>query len=291
MNGGAMYMKVGLLLLGVLGTSARASLPRTEPVPVASFSATKDLGIKMRNAEAGEIIARMVADESFWADAWTKDYPDKWYDEIRLKSMDSGYLPMITGEGDQDYDAEIVSHVIFNKMHQLPQYMSGAKAVVNLGKGHDPTIGADYSDTFWFLDMTVMYVVYPMRMYRREDPESGSTYLWFEKLDASFVDAATWATYQQKIESCKGAQSLRWAPFNSVNEAETLYGIFMVQPGKTRTSRVTFVSKLAFGSGTGWVARFGSELPGVLKAGLRSGFVASVNIAKAETERRTKAGG
>lgn len=252
------------------------------------FSARADLGIKMRNEEGTRVIGQMVADDAFWSGAWQKTYNGRVYDAMRLKNLDSGYLPMITGEGSRDYEHDVVAHVIFSRMHQLPLYMSGAKAVATLGKGTDPVVGAEYTDTFWFLDLTVLYVVYPMRMYRRHDPAAGVTYLWFEKLDESFVDSATWSRYQKKIEETKAKVDLRWPPFNSVNEASELYGIFVVSPGKERDTRVTFVSKLGFGSEAGWLAKFGSQLPGVLRAGLRNGFVAAVAIADAETERRSK---
>lgn len=278
-----------IALVGLVAPAVASMPPGAAELP--ELSTSVDLGIKMRNPEGSQVIGQMVSDDAFWSDAWKKSYDDKIYDEIRLKSTDSGYLPMITGEGQQDFDPEVVSHIIFDKMHQLPLYMSGAKAVVALGKGRDETIGADYSDTFWFLDMSVLYVVYPMRMYRRHDPATNTTYLWFEKLDASFVDAPTWASYEKKMEDTKSSVDLRWAPFNSVNDASTLYGIFVVSPGKERRSRVTFVSKLAFGSDAGWMAKFGSQLPGVLKAGLRNGFVASVAMADAETQRRAKKSG
>lgn len=277
------------LLLG-MAAPALASLPRAAP-ELPSYSATTELKVKMRNQEGSQVLGKMLNDDAFWADAWKKSYDKKDYDEIRLKSADSGYIPMITGEADQDFDREVVTHIIFNRMSRLPAHMSGAKAVVQLGKGYDAEMGSDYSDTFWFLDLTVLYVVYPMRMYRKIDEETKTSYLWFEKLEPSFVDAATWSKYQAKIDATKEKVDLRWAPFNSVNEVESLYGIFIVQPGKKHESRVTFVSKLAFGSDAGWLAKFGSQLPGVIKSGVRNGFVASVGIAREETERRAKSGG
>jgi hypothetical protein len=73
----------------------------------------------------------------------------------------------------------------------------------------------------------------------------------------------------------------RWA-LNGLIEVTDVYGMFVVEPGKVHTSRVSFVSKITFGEGTGWVAQWGSQIPGVIRAGIKSGFDASVAIARKE---------
>jgi len=73
---------------------------------------------------------------------------------------------------------------------------------------------------------------------------------------------------------------------NSVVEADSVYGMFIVEPGETRESRVTFISKIGFDDNGGWMARMGSRLPPVLRSGLKSGFNASVRIAREEKKRR-----
>jgi hypothetical protein len=244
------------------------------------------LDLQMRNTEGKQVLNGIISDTAYWAGADTSTFSDKNFDEIRLKALGSGYVPMITGEGDQDFPQDVVAHVVYKRNTDLPKYMSGAKAVVFLGTGHDSTVGAAYRDCFYVLDLTVMYAYFPQRMYTKRDEASNRTVLWFEKMDESFVDAATWTTYQGKMQVALDGIDKRWPPFNSVVPVDTVYGMFLVEPGKTRESRVTFVSKIAFGDDAGFVANFGSQLPMVLRSGLKSGFNASVAIAGHEKEKR-----
>lgn len=283
------FQPIVLALALAVAAPAVASIPGPAPVPAPDATTRVDTGVvKMRSAEGTRVIGQMVSDESFWAGAWRKTYTGQVYDELRLKELPSGYLPMITGEGQQDFEHDLVAHVIFNEMHRLPYHMSGVRAVASLGRGHDPRTGTEYRDTFWFLDLGVLYMVFPMRMYREHDPASTTTWLWFEKLDESFVDGPTWAAYQAKIQKTMDSVERRWT-FNSVNPVETLYGIFVVEPGRERESRVVFATSFTFGQDAGWMAKLGSQLPGVLKAGLRTAFNAAVAIAKDETEKRARA--
>lgn len=244
------------------------------------------LDLKLRNTEGQQVLNGILTDTAYWSGADVSTYSDKAYDEIRLKQTDNGYVPMITGEGDQDFPLDVVSYVVFKRNTDLPKYMSGAKAVVLLGSGHDSTIGADYRDCFYILDLTVMYAYFPQRMYTKTDEATQKSVLWFEKMDASFVDAGTWSAYEGKMQTALDNLDKRWPPFNSVVPVDTVYGMFVVEPGKTRSARVSFVSKIAFGHDAGFVANFGSQLPMVLRSGLKSGFVASVAIAKHEKEKR-----
>ena len=61
--------------------------------------------------------------------------------------------------------------------------------------------------------------------------------------------------------------------------------MFVVEPGTTRKTRVRFISKLGFGDDAGWVAKMGSQMPSVLRSGLRSGFGACVAIAAQQQAR------
>jgi hypothetical protein len=254
----------------------------------ASF-VTGSFDLKLRNAEGQEVLNKILSDQAFWADAWKQAYEGKIYDEIRLKDTDAGYVPMITGEGDEDFPHEVVADIVYFRNTDLPKYMSGAKAVIPLGTGYDPVVGAEYRDSFYVLDLTVFYGFFAQRMYRKHDDAQNATVLWFEKLTPSFVDAGTWTAYQAKMTSTIDGMERRWPPFNSVVEVGDVYGMFVVEPGKTRASRVSFVSKLTFSSGSGFFAQWGSQLPPVLRAGLKSGFAASVEIARAEKGRRNKA--
>lgn len=279
----------GLLIAGMAALAlpdgpAHASLPPGASVvpefPEASIDGVK---LELRYPEAETMLNRMISEETFWSDAKTSDYKGRMYDEIRLKPVDDGFVPMVTGESDEDIPHEVVADVVFEKMYLLPKYMDGAVAVVNLGNGVDERTGTPYRDTYYLLDLSFFYVAYPQRMYRKTSGDQ--TYLWFEKVEPNFVDSATWTAYQAKMKETVDNADLRNL-FGSVLEAEQIYGIFIVGPGATNSSRVTFVSKLIFGSDAGWLARLGSKMPPVLRAGLQSGFNASVAIAKYERDKR-----
>ncbi len=257
-------------------------------VAPATSAAGPTVDVKMRSSEGQTVLRKILSDDAYWADAWTKDYDGRLYDLIRLKDTDTGYVPMITGEGDVDFPHDVVADIVFYQNTRLPKYMSGSKAVVLLGTGFDDTVGAEYRDCFYVLDLTMFYGTFPQRMYRKHDDETNTTVLWFEKMDSSFVDAGTWSTYDDKMTAAVDSMDRRWPPFNSVTPVGELYGMFVVAPGETRESRVSFVSKLGFDGDAGFVARWGSQMPGVIKSGLKSGFGASVALAKHEDERRQK---
>jgi len=181
----------------------------------------------------------------------------------------------------------VVADVVYMQNTRLPKYMDGAKIVIDLGRGFDDTVGAEYRDTFYVLDLTLFYATFPQRMYRRHDADSNRTVLWFEKLTPEMVPAATWTTYQGEMTKQVENMDTRWIG-GSVIEVGDIYGMFLVEPGDTQKTRVSFVSKLAFGDDAGWIAKMGSQMPGVLKSGLRSGFGASVAIADHEQQRREK---
>ena len=268
---------LALMLMGVLwGSGARAV--ELEKV---SLELSNPAAVRMLNA---------ALDDGYWDGAWSRKYTGEKYDEIRLKSEDGGYVPMITGEGDEDLDPDVVQHIVFKRMWRLPAYMEGARAVKTLGSGTAPN-GDPFVDTFFFLDFTVFYATYTQRMYRKADPANKRTILYYEKLTPQMVSADTWSAYQAKIEAASAKVSLRWPPFNAVIPASDIYGMFIVSEGIEHTSRVTYITKVVFDDQTSWIARWGSKMPAVLRAGLRNGFNASVAIAHEEKMRRSEASG
>lgn len=235
--------------------------------------------VDLRHAEGEQVLNGILAsDTTFWKDAWEKSYDDKVYDLMRLKEIPSGYVPMITGEGLEDFDHEVVVATVYEKNSWLPRHTSGTKVVLQLGQGHDPTIKADYRDAFYVLDLTLFYATFTQRMYKRHDPVSNTTVIWFEKLLPTTLPAHTWTAYEGKMNHAIETMDTRWLGSSIVPVGE-IYGMFIVSPGTTKKSRVSFVSKLTFGDDAGWVAKMGSQMPGVLRSGLKSGFRASVAIA------------
>ncbi len=282
-----------LLLVHGMPTDAQASrgpvLEHTCPSGTCFVDAPiGKVSIKMRHPEGSTVLNQALNEDDFWKEASSTTYDDYLYDEIRLLGTDTGYVPMITGQGDEDFPNEVVADIVFKRNTDLPKFMSGAEAIVNLGSGFDETTGAEYRDTFYVLDFTLFYGFFPQRMYRKYDEGRKMWVMWFEKIEPSFVDGRTWLRYQQKMNATKESVDRRWL-FNSYTEVSDVYGMFVVTKGEERTSRVTFVSKLTFDRGSGFIARAGSQMPSVIKSGLKAGFDGCVAIAKDEMKKRATA--
>lgn len=235
--------------------------------------------VDLRHDEGEKVLNGILATEAtFWEGAWERAYEDKVYDLMRLKEIPSGYVPMITGEGLEDFDHDVVVETVYDKNSWLPRHTSGTKVVLQLGSGYDKTVDAEYRDAFYVLDLTLFYATFPQRMYKRHDPTTNTTVLWFEKLDSSWTTPERWSAYDTKMKHAVETMDTRWLGSSVVPVGE-IYGMFIVSPGTAKKSRVSFVSKLTFGDDAGWVAKMGSQMPSVLRSGLKSGFRASVAIA------------
>jgi len=262
---------LGVCLAGSLCTTAAAETPT----------------VSMHNTESSAVLNAALVDE-YWTDASVKTHNNQLYDEVRLKSLDSGYVPMITGEGQQDFDIDVVSQTVFKELSRLPKHMEGAEAVVNLGSGYDPKVGSEYVDTFYFVDLTLFYTAFTQRTYMFKDETTGTHYLFFEKVTEDMVDDATWAAYQKKMAAAEASVDKRWA-FSSTVPASDVFGVYIIGPGDDRKTRVTLVSRIVFGAEASWVAQWGSKMPSVIKAGIKNGFNACVAIAaeeQAEADRK-----
>lgn len=233
--------------------------------------------IECYSDEAEQVCEAALTQGAYWGDAEIKTYSEKEYDEIRLKPTDDGFVPMITGEGGMDFNHDVVADVVFRNQDKLPQKMSGAKAVEYLGSGFDSKIGAEYTDAYFMLDLTLFYATFKQRMYKRKDGDT--TVLWFEQLRPEMTGSEKWAAYEKRQKEIEDNLSLRWA-FGSVLRLADIYGMFVVSKGEGHTTRITFVSKMEFGEDAGFIAQVGSQMRSVLRSGLKSGFLASVEIAK-----------
>ncbi|MCO4745377.1 MAG: hypothetical protein KC912_11360 [Proteobacteria bacterium] len=273
--------------LAVAPTAIAEDVPAA-PAPAATEEASSSVfgstvRIQSYNKEAEKVLQAALTEATFWSDADAKSYSGHEYDEIRLKPTDTGYVPMITGQGGMDFDRDVVAEIVFNHQDKLPERTDGTKAAKYLGRGYDSTIGAEYTDCYLMLDLTLFYATFTQRMYRRTD--ENKTVMWFEKLTPDMVSAETWAEYEMKRVEIEEGLSLRWA-FSSILRLENIYGMFIVNNGDTHKTRITFISKLEFGDDAGFIARMGSQMKGVLRSGLKSGFVASVDIAKWKQEQK-----
>lgn len=227
-----------------------------------------------RDPFAQRILTEAANQAAFWQGAQVRTFQDRPYDEVRLKALDEGYLAMVTGEGGRDFQHDTVVRTVFENMTRLPQVEDGARAVVRLGGGTDAVSGVPFNDSFFFLDFTFFYGTYGKRMYKLQDGER--TILYFERLTEAVV-GADWARYQARMDEVSGSVKKR-ALMNAVVPVSEIFGMFIVEPGRTRRTRVSFTTRLRFGEGS-MVARMGSEMPMVIRAGLQSGFQSCVQIA------------
>jgi hypothetical protein len=260
-------------LEGLFAAGLFAGLPR-----VGHAGLGDNVSIKLHDKRASGILNRALTDESYWSGATTYKYDDELYDEIRLKPMGDGYLTMITGEGNEDFEPEQVGKTVFAHQDKLPRHMDGAKALPRLGGGTDGLVGAPYCDRYFLADFALFYGEFFQRSYdfRLSD---GRVVIAYEKITQNFLDANQWAKYRQRRDEILETVERRWA-FSSIVEITHSYGMFVVSPGKKRQSRVTLVAQLRFGEGSGMIAQMGSKMPPVLKAGMQSGFDASVAVAR-----------
>ena len=247
-------------------------------VPRLGYSAESLFSI--RNSKGSKILNRSLFEKGFWDDASKKFYKNKNHDEIRLKSMDNGYLTYISGCGDADFPKEKVGEGIFWHQKELPNHMAGAVACDLLGHGSDPVLQKPFSDTFLLGDFDFFYAIYFQRMYKYVLPD-GRIVLPFELIQANFLDATAWTKYNAAKERmiADTKKKRRGLLFGDVLDMKELYGMYVVSPGDKQESRVTMIARLRFG-GDSWIADFGSKLPFVLRAGLANGFRAHVDIVK-----------
>ena len=260
-------------LEGLFAAGLLAGLPR-----VGHAGLGDKVSIKLHDKRASGILNRALTDESYWSGASITKYDNELYDEIRLKPMGDGYLTMITGEGDQDFTADQVGKTVFAHQDKLPKHMDGAKALPKLGGGTDGLVGAPYVDRYFLADFALFYGEFFQRSYdfRLAD---GRVVIAYEKITQNFLDANKWAEYRKRREEILEQVERRWIA-SSIVEITNSYGMFVVSPGTKRKSRVTLVAQLRFGEGSGLIAQMGSKMPPVLKAGMQSGFDASVAVAR-----------
>ena len=262
----------------LLISTASAAPPIGQPLAPA-------ITLPMRDTAAAAMTSEAVSDAAFWASADVTPYTGELYDQIRLRPLEEGYFTMVTGEGDEDFLHEVVVDTAWRLQDRLPPIEDGALAIEILGQGVDARSGAPYIDTLFCLDFTLFYGVYIQRTYRLD--QGGRTFVFFETLREGGVDPAAWQSYQPKVTEVLSGVERRWV-FNKMVEVEEVFGTFIVEPGEQHTTRISFLVRLRFGEDAGMMARLGTELPPVLRAGLQSGFVNCVKIA--HTEQRARQG-
>lgn len=260
------------ILLGVLQAAPPPSVPLGPGV-----------SLPMRDPAAAALTTEAVSVPAFWRAATLTDYDGQRYDQIRLRPLEAGYFTLITGEGQADHDHEVVVDTAFRYQERLPAIEKSAVDISILGQGLDPVSGLPYVDTLFFLDFTLFYGIYIQRSYRLDVGEQ--TFVFFETLREDFVEPDTWQRYQVRRQEAIADAELRWV-LNRVVTVQEVFGTFIVEPGRTHTTRVSFLVRVRFGEDAGSLAQLATELPTVLRLGLQSGFTNCVRIAAQEQARQ-----
>src|SRR5436190_16128314 len=94
-----------------------AAVADTTPAPVAPVPSAvptpQKVHLQTRNHEAEKVLNAALTDATYWNGASKSTYNDKSWDEVRLKQLSTGYLAMISGEGGQDFDHDVVVDVVY----------------------------------------------------------------------------------------------------------------------------------------------------------------------------------
>lgn len=264
------------LLGAAFGTSVLATL-----TPRAAFAGPL---LSVRDPEADRILNQALQGPGWWNGASVDTYAKKQYDEIRLKKLrDGGYLTYVSGEGGEDFAQEDVARTVWDHQDKLDNHFHSTIAAITLGSGQDARLRREYRDRYMLLDFGLFYGRQIQRMYRYDLPD-GRTLLPFERLTSGFTDAGTWQKYlslrDHQEKQARDKDRLR-SVFDSFVDIDVLYGMFIMEPGKAHTTRVTLIAKIGFTSDNSWVASVGSKIPSVIKSGLRGGFDGSVAVCRA----------
>lgn len=234
-----------------------------------ALAGTEGLTVPMRNPTARRLLTKALNQGGYFSERDEKKYTGERYESVVLRELDEGYLAQISGEGGRDFKHETVVKTAYESMEQLPKVYDGAKVVKDLGRGTDPVNGLPYRDTYFMVDLGLFYGTYAYRMYKLEDGPS-RTVCCFEKLTPAMA-GSMWTTYQPVMEQAAASVKRRMV-FGGMQDVTEVYGMYVITPGQTYETRVTLTARLRFGDDASLVARLGSEMPPVIRSGLRNGF-------------------
>jgi hypothetical protein len=235
------------------------------------------VSFQLHNKAGQKVLLESLNNPNYWKGVDVERPSDKLYDEFKLKKLDSGYLTYVSGHGNQNYTREQVVQTVLYNQHHLPKHMAGAKNMTYFSEGVDPHFGVPYTDMVFLGDMDFFYCEYYQRMYRY-DLGDGRTICAFERGTQNFIKPERWKVYEQKRKETIDESDLRWPILNDVIPVTDVFGMYIIGPGKNYQTRVTLTAKLRFGSGTGLLAQWGSEMPYLIRSGTLNGFNASVSI-------------
>ena len=133
---------------------------------VPSITQAQNFQLQLHNRRGSDILSDVLSNQMYWEGVSKAKYSDQYYDEIRLRSQDQGYLAFVSGEGKQDFEAEDVANTIFANQDIIPQFMPSLKSAKYLGSGIDLMNGYLYNDIYFLADLKVMYISIALRTYK-----------------------------------------------------------------------------------------------------------------------------
>ena len=264
-------MKRRSFLQGIGASGVMLALP--------SWGHAETIKFQLHNKNGQRILLNSLNNSNYWNGVDVERPTGLLYDEFKLKKLTEGYLTFISGEGGENFVLEDVVQSVLNFQNKLPNHMAGAKAMKYIARGIDPHFGVPYTDMLFVGDMDFFYCEYFQRMYRYDLPD-GRTICAFEKLTKKLAGDELWAKYEKVKKDTIDKADLRWPILNDVLPVTEVFGMYIIEPGTTRSMRVTMTAKLRFGDGTGFLAQWGSDLPYLVRSGTLNGFDASVGVAK-----------
>ena len=263
-------MKRREFIQGLTASGVFLTLPKTGRAGNVQFN--------LHNVKGQKVLLDSLNDPNFWDGIEVERPKDLLYDEFKLKSLDKGYLTHVSGQGQTNFTQEQVVQTVLHFQDKLPKHMAGATAMPYISKGKDPDFGVEYTDMLFLGDMDFFYCEYYQRMYRYDLPD-GRTICAFEKMDKARVGEKRWNKYLNIRKHTLETVDLRWM-LNDIIPVTEVFGMYIVEPGDSFTTRVTLTAKLRFGEGTGLLAQWGSEMPYLVRSGTVNGFDASVAVAR-----------
>lgn len=238
-----------------------------------------DVSFQLHNKVGQNILLESLNNPNYWNGIEVERPTDQLYDQFKLKKLEAGYLTFVSGHGNQNYTREQVVQTVLYSQKYLPNHMAGAKAMTYFGEGVDPYFGVPYTDMVFLGDMDFFYCEYFQRMYRYDLP-GNRTICAFERATKQFVKPDRWALYESTRKSSIDGADLRWPILNDIVPVTDVFGMYIIEPGTNYQTRVTMTAKLRFGTGTGFLAQWGSEIPYLIRSGTLNGFNASVAVVK-----------
>ena len=279
------------LLQSVLGLTACSlasgvgSFANAEVAPKKSLLRPPLPAISLNDQQGADVLNLSLGDPAFWNGAEVELHQGRLYDEIRLKRLgEAGFLAYISGEGAQDFPAAAVAETVYQNQNLITDFMPALKTARYLGEGIDPVTKLEYTDIYFLVDVALFFISVPLRTTRiRIDDRSWMCPI--ELVTEQMTTPEQWKNYEFIMSIEQDMNVRRWA-FSAVVPFERLFGTYIMQPGNDFETRVSMITNMRFAANRSFFADLGSELPFVMKKGMRAGFDGSVHACRRLLERQ-----